>query len=92
MEPVELRFTRFKRFVAQNASGASMLALFMNMPLGPFLQTVHAKSQEGMSVEDITSKVLDYAGMRRESFAPETIEKFQLYIEYFTEVSRQLYQ
>lgn len=87
MEIVEIRFTKFKRFVAEEVSGTPMLSLFLNMPLGSFLQTLYVRSNEGMSCKDMAQKIMDYAGINPRHFLPEVLERFLLYIEYFTEVA-----
>lgn len=90
MEPIEARFTTFKRLVADNASGP-YVAIMMGMPLGSFLRTVHKHAAEGATAAEMAAKTLQAAGLNPDDFAPDLHDRFNLYIQYFVEASRALY-
>jgi len=67
-----------------------MLQVFLNTDLRSFLSTVDEKLKDNLSTDEIVDKVLTFVWLTRESFSPEQIDKFKLYIEYFVEVTKQL--
>jgi hypothetical protein len=62
--------------------------------LETFLHSIYERveAEQGLTIEQITDKVLLQVGLQRKDFTPTHIEKFSLYCEYFLQISQQVYK
>jgi hypothetical protein len=95
METMQIKFDNFKRFLAEAVlQGSIWLSLMARVPLDTFLCGIYerAEAEPGLTIEQITDKVLVQAGLQRGDFTPVQIEKFSLYCEYFLQISQRVYK
>jgi hypothetical protein len=89
MESIEQKFENFKKFIAESSAGLDIPVLtktaFMNSSLDYFLAGVRTHSDK--SPAEITDRLLAMINLTRESFSPEVVARFELYVTYFTEVA-----
>jgi hypothetical protein len=98
METVQIKYNNFKKFIAEAVlaenSGTFWLSLMASVPLETFLHGKYERveAELGLTIEQITDKVLLQVGLQRKDFTRVHIEKFSLYCEYFLQISRQVYK
>jgi hypothetical protein len=98
METVQIKYDNFLKFITEAVSSNNQstfwLSLLASVPLETFLRGIYEQSEAepGLTIEQITDKVLDRAGLQRKDFTGAQIEKFSLYCEYFLQISRQIYK
>jgi hypothetical protein len=71
-----------------------LLILLASMPLNTFLHNIYeqTKTEPGLTIEQITNKMLLHMGLQKSDFSSAQIEKFSLYCEYFLQISQQIYK
>jgi hypothetical protein len=98
METVQIKYDNFKKFISEaipaENSGTFWLSLMASMPLETFLHGIYERveAEPGLTIEQITDKVLLQVGLQRKDFTCAHIEKFSLYCEYFLQISQQVYK
>ena len=91
MESVQIKYDNFKAFLREAApQGSFWLTILASVPLDTFLRSIHEhlEAEPGLTIEQITDKVLLQVGLQKKDFTTAQIEKFSLYCEYFMTVSR----
>lgn len=98
MEVVQQKYDNFRAFLSNEVPNAFWLSLVTSAPLETFLRGVYERKEKErhamggkLTIEQITDRILVETGLRREQFTLSAIAKFQLYTEYFLDVSTQLY-
>jgi hypothetical protein len=65
-----------------------------SMPLDTFLRSIYerVKAKPGLTLQQITDKVLLQAGLQKSDFTTAHIDKFSLYCKYFLQIVQQVYK
>ena len=95
MEPVQIKYDNFKKFLAEAVPpGSFWLSLMTSVPLDTFLRSIYERveTEPGLTIEQITDKVLLQVGLQKKDFMIAQIEKFSLYCEYFLQITQRVYK
>jgi hypothetical protein len=74
MESVQIKYNNFLKFITEvvstNNQSTFWLSLLARVPLETFLCSIYEQSEAepGLTIQQITDKVLDWAGLQRKDF------------------------
>jgi hypothetical protein len=94
METVQIKYDNFRKFLAEAALPGSFLSLMASVPLDTFLHGIYERveGEPGLTLQQITDKVLLQAGLQKSDFTAAHIDKFSLYCKYFLQIVQQVYK
>jgi hypothetical protein len=95
METVQIKYDNFRKFLTEAAPpGSFWLLLMASVPLDTFLHSIYKRveAEPGLTLQQITYKLLLQAGLQKSDFTATHIDKFSLYCEYFLQITQQVYK
>jgi hypothetical protein len=95
METIQIKYDNFRKFLTKAVpSGSFWLSLMVSVPFDMFLCGIYERveAEPGLTLQQITDKVLLQAGLQKSDFTVVHIDKFSLYCEYFLQISQQVYK
>jgi hypothetical protein len=95
METIQIKYDNFRKFLTDAVPpGSFWLLLMASIPLDMFLCSIYEKveAELGLTLEQITDRVLLQAGLQKSDFTAVYIDKFSLYCEYFLRIVQQVYK
>jgi hypothetical protein len=95
METVQIKYDNFRKFLTDAAPpGSFWLSLMASVPLDTILRGIYERveAEPGLTLQQITDKVLLQAGLQKSDFTAAHIDKFSLYCEYFLQIAQQVYK
>jgi hypothetical protein len=90
MEGVRVKYDNFKKFLADSAFWLSIK--LASVPVETFLREIYewVENEPNLTIEQITEHVFEETGLSQADFSAEQVAKFQLYIEYFLLMAKQI--
>jgi hypothetical protein len=95
MKTIQIKYDNFRKFLAEAMPpGSFWLSLIASVPLDTFLHSIYKRvvAELGLTLQQITDKVLLQARLQKSDFTTMYIDKFSLYCEYFLQIVQQVYK
>jgi hypothetical protein len=88
MELIQVKYNNFQAFVSARLPGNAMVSLFMQVPLGTFLNTCYEHYKLRTPKKKIVESIFGKMGIQQKDFDPEDLARFKRYISYFLDASK----